>query len=141
MYHPDESKSEQRSCGIYNRYTIRSDCTLPVATRIVSCAGAARVMMRQRRSWPLVVLVAALVSPRVTLAFTAANRPTRLSSRTVTFLGAESTRRQSFGEILGSAILPVAAATTAAPGSANAADDYPFKVGQALRKLGALLAI
>lgn len=35
-----------------------------------------------------------------------------------------TTRRQSFGDILGSALLPVAAVSTAA----QAADEYPFKV-------------
>ena len=39
-----------------------------------------------------------------------------------------TTRRDSFGEILGSALLPVASAACGVPDIANAADDYPFKV-------------
>lgn len=43
---------------------------------------------------------------------------------------AATTRRESFGELLGSSLLPAAAAApiTATPHCANAADEYPFKV-------------
>jgi hypothetical protein len=47
----------------------------------------------------------------------------------------EATRRETFGDLLESALLLPAvttATTTAAPGIAAAADDYPFKVKQAV---------
>jgi hypothetical protein len=53
-------------------------------------------------------------------------------------LSLESTRRESFGDLLGSALLPVAATaavTSTVPQVADAEDDYPFKVGDIRKQL------
>ena len=59
---------------------------------------------------------------------------TTSTTRATTSLAASTSRRESFGDILGSALLPVAAsaATASAPQAASGADDYPFKVRYSL---------
>jgi hypothetical protein len=72
------------------------------------------------------VVVSTLIATAESFVASTTQRP---KAKTTSLL-ASSTRRESFGEILGSALLPVTAASAAAssPEVANAADDYPFKV-------------
>lgn len=60
-------------------------------------------------------------------AFVALSSHAKKNKRSTNLVVSSTTRRESFGEILGSALLPVASCA-GAPELANAADDYPFKV-------------
>lgn len=71
-----------------------------------------------------------VVSTLITASVEAFVASTTTTRTTTTSLAASTSRRESFGDILGSALLPVAAsaATASAPQAARGADDYPFKV-------------
>jgi hypothetical protein len=69
-----------------------------------------------------VFVVSSLFVVAGTDAFTTSCRRPRLNA-----LGS-TTRRESFGDMVASALLPIATADTVAANAAYAEDDYPFKV-------------